>query len=196
MTVIRIFLLLFCTAAIAFGAPAYRLEELLPRAKYVVVVAITSRTSTTATFQVLQIWRGDDIPKKLVLSHTHAENEFPKDTDRLLLFSQGDDFHGPPMAEFRIGQPIKGQASYRGWILGEADVRSPEGQKRVVELMEHAPYRADIYDKKSNKAAELTRTSLRLVLVAHLESVIWPDCRYDGGPGGQKFGCLGCGRRL
>jgi hypothetical protein len=67
------------------------------------------------------------------------------------LFSQGDAHYGPPKAEFRIGQAVVGQASYRGWILDEAEVKSPYGRKKLLETMEHTPYQADPSDK-SNKS--------------------------------------------
>jgi hypothetical protein len=143
---------LLCSATVASGAPRYGLEGLLSRAEHVLIVDLVARTSSNATFEVREVLRGDTSLKTLVLSHTQAEYAFPKDTNALLLFSQGDAHFGPPKPEFCIGEPVAGQASYRGWILGESEVKSPYGRKRLLELMEHSPYRADIYSRSGTGA--------------------------------------------
>ena len=120
-----------------FGSWPHPLGSLLRRAETVLVVRITSHTETNAAFEVAHVPRGDATLQQLALSHTRAGRELPKNTRGLLLFSQGDNCWGLPKDSFQVGQPIKGQASYRGWILLDGPGESEEELRRLKELVPH-----------------------------------------------------------
>ncbi|HUT12586.1 MAG TPA: HEAT repeat domain-containing protein [Thermoguttaceae bacterium] len=132
-----------------FGSWPHPLGSLLGRAETVLVVRMASHTETNAVFEVAQVLRGDATLQKLSLSHTRAGRELPKKTRGLLLFSQGDNHWGPPKDSFQVGQPVKGQASYRGWILLDGPGESKEELKRLKQLVEQNPYKPDLHGKLS-----------------------------------------------
>lgn len=138
-----------------FGSPAHPLGSLLGRAETVLVVRMASRTETNAVFEVTQVLRGDAKLQKLSLGRSLAGRDLPKNTQSLLLFSQGDNYWGPPKDSFQAGQPIKGQASYRGWILIHGPGQSKEELQRLKQLVKQNPYKPDLHGKSSDKNATL-----------------------------------------
>lgn len=131
----------------ALSAPRYPLEGLLRRAKHVLIVNLTSRTSTNVTFQITKVLRGDDKLKTITLDHTVSDHEFFRGTEGLLLFSQGDNYTGEPKSVLRIHQPMKGQASYCGWILEGVPAGGTNDLERLREIVKKAPYEPDKYGK-------------------------------------------------
>jgi hypothetical protein len=89
--------------------------------------------------------------QKLSLGNNHAERDFRKSTAGVLLFSQGDNYFGKPTDVFRVGQPLTGQASYRGWILTGGPGKSEKGLERLKALAKENGYKPDLYKKASNK---------------------------------------------
>jgi len=116
-------------------------------------VRIASHTETNAVFEVVQVLRENAQLQKLSLSHTRAGRELPNNTRGLLLFSQGDNYWGPPRDSFQVGQPAKGQASYRGWILMDGPGESKEELDRLRQLVKQNPFKPDLHGKSSDKAA-------------------------------------------
>jgi hypothetical protein len=137
----------------ALSAPPYPLKSLLERAEHVFIVRPSSRTNTNATFEITEVLRGNHL-KSLTLSYSPYGPEFPEHTSGLLLFSQGDDYWGKPESVLRVRQPIKGQASYRGWILENEPGDSTKELERLRELVKTAPYRSNINGPKSIKSPE------------------------------------------
>ena len=144
-----------CLADTSFSSPAHPLGWLLKRAETVLVVRMASHTETNAVFEVAHVLRGDPKLQKLSLSHTRAGRELPKNTRGLLLFSQGDRVRGKPKGSFQVGQPIKGQAGYCGWILMEGPGESKEALQRLKELVKQNPYKPDLHGKSSDKTKTL-----------------------------------------
>jgi hypothetical protein len=70
------------------------------------------------------------------------------------LFSQGDDYWGKAESVLSVGQPITGQASYRGWILESGPGDSAKDLERLRQLIKAVPYRSNEYGKKSDKSLE------------------------------------------
>ncbi len=122
---------------VALSGSGYSLESLLRRAKHVFIVRLGSRTSTNATFEVTEVLRGDNL-KSLTLSYSPYNGAFPTRTSGLLLYSQGDDYWGKPELVLSLGEPIKCQVSYCGWILESSPVDSPEKLESLRELVKKA----------------------------------------------------------
>jgi len=132
-----------------FGSPPYPLGSLFRRAETVLIVNMSSDTDTDASFEVTQILRGDAKLQRLSLGRSLAGRDLPKNTQSLLLFSQGDNYWGPPKDSFQVGQGIKGQASYRGWILMDGPGQSTEKLDRLKELLKQNPYKPDLHGRLS-----------------------------------------------
>jgi len=81
--------------------------------------------------------RGSAIPTsgQLRLEH-HDWGIVPRKGSSFFLFSQGDEYLGLPQSVVEIGQPIKGQAGYCGWIMPP------------ILIMESAGIVSDVYSSK------------------------------------------------
>lgn len=115
-TVVGIFLLLSLVAAPAFASPAFSLEELLERAKYVCIAEVDAFDGTSTTLTVQTNLRGDPGTKTLSFKVDTLEGK-PEKGKRYFVFSQGLDPSGRPANEIKLSQGIEGQAGYCGWIM-------------------------------------------------------------------------------
>jgi len=135
-----------------FGALDYPLRELLKRAETVLVVRMSSRTDKNAVFEVAHVLRGDPKLQKFSLSRKpHSGLGLPDHTRGLLLFSQGDNYRGEPKGSYQVGQSVKAQRIYRGWILMDGPGESKEELDRLKELVKENPYKPDLHGKSSDK---------------------------------------------
>jgi hypothetical protein len=104
-------------ALITSAAPAYSFERLLPRAETIFLGRTISRSDDGVTFQVAEVLRGRIEGHEPTFGyHLHAVNSWPSDTSLFLVISQGDNHFGQPKQVISLGQPLKGQAGYCGWI--------------------------------------------------------------------------------
>ncbi|HUT12404.1 MAG TPA: hypothetical protein VMY42_18035, partial [Thermoguttaceae bacterium] len=115
---------------------------------------LASHTETNAVFEVTQVLRGDAKLQELSLSRTRAGRDLPENTRGLLLFSQGDNYWGPPKDSFQVGQGIKGQSAYRGWILMDGPGESKEELQRLKELVKQNPYTQSQPDRGKGETAK------------------------------------------
>lgn len=97
------------------AAPQYPLEELLVRAKVVVIAEVTNLNGTDVTLRVVGRLRGD--PGAESLTFTVIESDKPEKGKRYFVFSQGHDRWGDPKNEVKLSQGLKCQGSYCGWIM-------------------------------------------------------------------------------
>lgn len=108
--------LLCLLAAPAFAAPAYPLEGLLLRAKFVCVSTVKTFDGTNVVLAVQTNLRGDP-GRNTLRFKVDVEGGLPERGHLYFVFSQGDDHWGEPKNEIKLSQGLDGQGSYCGWIM-------------------------------------------------------------------------------
>lgn len=108
--------LLCLLAAPAFAAPAYPLEGLLLRAKFVCVSTVKTFDGTNVVLAVQTNMRGDPGTNTLRF-RVDVEWGLPEKGQPYFVFSQGYDHWGEPKNEIKLSQGLDGQGSYCGWIM-------------------------------------------------------------------------------
>ena len=114
-TILLIALMLFSSVGLR-ASPDYPFEGLLPRAKVIFTGRILTHDDLHVTFAVSESLRGQ--------TETHLTFGYSSITDKalasvsneFLVLSQGDDYWGKPEPVVSLGQQVKGQVSYLGWI--------------------------------------------------------------------------------
>ncbi len=103
-------------AAPLLGAPAYPLDELLVRAKFVCIADVSAFDGKTVSLKVQSKLRGDLDTDTLSFKVDTALGK-PEKGQRYFVFSQGHDQWGKPKDEIRLSQGLHGQGSYCGWLM-------------------------------------------------------------------------------
>ena len=151
----------------ANAAPDYPFEELLPRAETIFIGRITNHSEQAVTFEICELLRGHTEQKTITLRfYSLDDKRLPEAGSSYLVISQGDNHFGKPEAIVSLGQVLKGQAGYIGWIAlpMKADDNSPYldlihtrvGQKpsgnparltleKARELIQQIPYKPDLH---------------------------------------------------
>ncbi len=113
------------------AAPAYPLDELLARAKFVCIAEVSGFDGATVLLKVQSELRGQ----------LHTNNlSFPVETSlgkpeqgkQYFVFSQGHDHWGDPKNQIQMSQGMHGQGSYCGWLM------FPIEQEKGVEVVSRA----------------------------------------------------------
>ena len=108
-------LLGFTTAVVA--APAYPLEGLLVRAKFVFIAKASFFQDNKVALRVVAKLRGDPESQESKFTFRGIAGAKPEKGDRYFVFSQGHDHFGGPKDTIKMSQGLKGQAGYCGWIM-------------------------------------------------------------------------------
>ena len=106
---ITIISMLLNSASIA--APDLPLEDILLRAKTVLIVEVVSTADRTVTFQTLSDLRGSAIGQFSLFLEGYI---IFKKGSQWLLISQGDNRYGEPRGV--LARPMEGQKEWRGWL--------------------------------------------------------------------------------
>ncbi len=156
-------------------APDYSFEGLLPRAQTIFIGHITKYSQPGLTFEIDEVLRGTMPQKTVALGFTGLDDLRLSGVpgSSYLVISQGDNHFGKPKAVVSLGQPLKGQAGFCGWIafplrrrvdnycldliytrLGQKPVENPA--RLMLEmaraLILQVPFKADLHDNgRSNK---------------------------------------------
>lgn len=116
MKTIMLILLVSLVAAPVFGSPAYSLDGLLVRAKFVCIAEVSTFDGTTVTLKVKSELRGKLGTNSLSFPVVTRLGK-PEIGKRYFVFSQGHDYWGSPKNEIKLSQGLKGQKSYCGWLM-------------------------------------------------------------------------------
>jgi hypothetical protein len=112
-----IIVLLFQFSFVVRASLPYPFEGLLPRAETVFIGRIKNHTEQDVTFEITEKLRGGTAPKTLSFHYSGYDDRRLSDVSvPCLVMSQGDDHFGKPEPIVSLGQKVKGQAGYRGWI--------------------------------------------------------------------------------
>ena len=103
-------------AAPALAAPAYPLDGLLVRAKFVCVADVSGFDGTNVVLVVQTNLRGEPGRNTLCFK-VDAEWGKPEKGQQYFVFSQGHDHWGEPKDEIKLSQGLDCQGSYCGWIM-------------------------------------------------------------------------------
>ena len=124
-------LLATLVAVPVFAAPAYPLDELLVRAKFVCVAEASAFDGTNVSLKVESQLRGDLANTNMTFKVEIAWGK-PEEGKRYFVFSQGHDHWGEPKEEIKLSQGLDCQGSYCGWIM------LPIQQEKGVEIVKNA----------------------------------------------------------
>jgi len=103
---------------VANAALPYPFEGLLPRAETVFIGRVTSHTARDITFEITQALRGGTGQKRLTFLYSgYDDRRLSEVNTPCLVISQGDNHFGKPKSIVSLGQHVKGQAGYCGWIV-------------------------------------------------------------------------------
>jgi hypothetical protein len=105
----------------AFASKAGPFAGLLGRAETVALVTLSGHDATSATFTLDKLYRGAFAAKQMLrLGPTTTPPTIPETlpagVTHFVAISQGDD-RRPPTDILEVGQGIKGQAGFQGWII-------------------------------------------------------------------------------
>lgn len=103
-------------AAPTLAAPAYPLDGLLVRAKFVCVADVSEIDGTNIVLVVQTNLRGEPGTNTLRFK-VDAEWGKPEKGQQYFVFSQGHDRWGEPKDEIKLSQGLDCQGSYCGWIM-------------------------------------------------------------------------------
>jgi hypothetical protein len=138
----------------ANAAPAYPFEGLLPRAETVFIGRITKHAERDVTFEVVEALRGRADQPTLTFGFSGLDDRrLPTAASSYLVISQGDNHFGKPKAIVSLGQALKGQAGYCGWIAFPIRV---DGRAPYLDLINTSVGR-----KPGEKPARLTLDAAR-----------------------------------
>lgn len=163
-----VIVLLLTPHHVAHAALSYPFEGLLPRAETVFIGRVTSHTTQDITFEITQALRGGTGQKTLTFLYSgYDDRRLSEVNTPFLVISQGDNHFGKPKSVVSLGQPLKGQAGYCGWIVfpiranGDGlylDLiytlvgQKPGGEKperltldKAKSLIQGSPYRPDLH---------------------------------------------------
>lgn len=101
----------------AIGAPDYPFEGLLPRTETIFIGHITKQSQQNVTFEISEVLRGQTPQKTMMFEFSGVDDRrLPESGSSFLVISQGDNHFGKPKAVISLGQVLKGQAGYCGWV--------------------------------------------------------------------------------
>ena len=112
--IISIILLSFLSAR---ASPDYPFEGLLPRAKVIFMGRVTTHDDVHVTFAVSESLRGRTESSLVLAYSTLDDKRLVNEPGNFLVLSQGDDYWGKPAPIVSLGQKVKGQISYLGWMV-------------------------------------------------------------------------------
>ncbi len=153
---------------VAIAAPAYPLEGLLPRAETVFIGNVSREYDKNIIFTVTERLRGENKNELTFEFVGDSANVRLEPNSRYFIISQGDNHFGKPKPIITLGQSLKGQAGYCGWIMfavkteGEQTylerISSSPSNGRVTlkhakKAVEQVPYNPDIYGKRKTQTA-------------------------------------------
>jgi hypothetical protein len=163
-----ILLLLAPSQAVGASMP-YSFEALLPRAETAFIGRVTGHSAQDITFEITEALRGGTAQKTLTFRYSgYDDRRLAKASTVFLVISQGDNHFGKPEPVVSLGQLVKGQAGYRGWIAFPIRANGAviyldlictrAGQKpgekparltldRAKTLIQENPYRPDLHGK-------------------------------------------------
>jgi len=121
-------LLVALAAVPVFAAPAYPLDELLVRAKFVCVAEAATFDGTNVTLKVQSQLRGDLTTNSLTFKIDTSLGK-PEEGSRYFVFSQGHDRWGKPKDEIKLSQGMHGQGGYCGWLM--LPIKTVNGTEQV-----------------------------------------------------------------
>jgi hypothetical protein len=100
----------------ARASPDYPFEGLLTRAKVIFMGRVTTHDDVHVTFAVSESLRGRTESSLALAYSTLDDKRLANESGNFLVLSQGDDYWGKPAPVVSLGQKVKGQVSYLGWI--------------------------------------------------------------------------------
>ena len=141
----------------AHASPDYPFEGLLPRAETIFIGRVITHTDQDVTFQVVELLRGHaDQANSLFRYSGFDDRRLSEVTVPCLVISQGDNHFGKPDAIVSLGQYVKGQAGYRGWIAFPIRM---DGDRTYVEFAY-----TRVRQKPGEKPARLTMAEARTLI--------------------------------
>ena len=151
----------------AKAAPAYPFERLLPRAETIFIGRIINHSAQDVTFEIDEALRGRADRPALTFGFSSLDaRRLPTAGSSYLVISQGDNHFGKPKAVVSLGQVLKGQAGYCGWIafpiredgdspyldlvrtsIGQKPDENPAGLRldKARALIRQVPYKPDLH---------------------------------------------------
>ena len=114
-TVLLIALTLFSSVSLR-ASPDYPFEGLLPRAKVIFMGRVLTHDDSHVTFAVSESLRGQTETRLSFGYSSIDDRALASASEEFLVLSQGDDYWGKPAPLISLGQKVKGQTSYLGWI--------------------------------------------------------------------------------
>jgi hypothetical protein len=146
-------LLILLVSATASASPPYPFNELLRRSETVFVGELTQHDAASITFAVKDTLRGKVSTPATFDFAPKAVGDLPDGITKYVVISQGDD-RAKPTTHASLGQELKGQAGYRGWIVfpvvdGKVIGAFAFGNKKLIDIdirdvakvVERSPYR-------------------------------------------------------
>jgi hypothetical protein len=165
--VIFAIVLLFQFSLVVRASTDYPFEGLLPRAETVFIGRIKSHSEQDVTFEITETLRGGTAQNTLTFRYSgYDDRRLSEVSTPCLVISQGDNHFGKPESIVSLGQYVKGQAGYCGWIAfpirPDGDVlyldliRTLAGQKpgenptrltldKARTLIQQVPYRGNLH---------------------------------------------------
>ena len=157
---------------IAPAAPNYPLEILLLRSETVFIGRVSTATDEKVILTVSKVLRGSNqLMNGNLAFRRDSGGSPPTKGATFFVLSQGDNHFGKPEQIISIGQPSKGQAGYRGWIMlpiireekteivgliGSSKVKAYRGMltlDQAKQLVREADYKPDLYGKPPTPVA-------------------------------------------
>ena len=114
-TIFTVFLI-GLAAVPAFAAPAYPLDALLVRAKFVCIAEATAFDGTNVSLKV-ESWLHGDLGAGSLTFKVETDWGKPEKGSRYFVFSQGHDHWGNPKDDVKLSQDLDCQGSYCGWLM-------------------------------------------------------------------------------
>jgi hypothetical protein len=109
--------LFFQFSSVVRASPDYLFEWLLPRAETAFIGRITRHTEQDVSLEITERLRGDIRQNTLTFRYSaYDDRRLPELDTPFLVISQGDNYFGKPQSRISLGQHVKGQAGYCGWI--------------------------------------------------------------------------------
>jgi hypothetical protein len=149
--------LLLTSYHVTNAALPYPFEGLLPRAETVFIGRIKSHTAQNVTFEIMETLRGGLTQNTLTLRYSgYDDRKLSEVSTPCLVISQGDNHFGKPESIVSLGQYVKGQAGYCGWIA--FPIRS-DGDVLYLDLID-----TRVGQKPGEKPARLTLDEAKILI--------------------------------
>jgi hypothetical protein len=124
----------------AMASPNYPFEGLLPRAKVIFVGRVATHNEGHVTFAVSESLRGRTENRFTLAYSSLDDRRIANEPGDFLVLSQGDDYWGKPAHTVSLGQKVKGQISYLGWIAFPIKMIGSEPSVDLIRTMiDHKP---------------------------------------------------------